>query len=485
MGLRIYNTLTREKEEFQPIDENEVKIYSCGPTVYDYFHIGNARAFVIPDILKRYLEYKGYNVFHVVNFTDIDDKMINRANEEGITIKELADKFIAAYFEDTKKLNIKEADVYPRATEHISDIIKLIRQLEDAGYAYEVDGDVFFEVRKFEEYGKLSNQDVEELTSGARIEVNEQKKDPLDFVLWKGSKEGEPAWDSPWGHGRPGWHTECSIMSMSYLGNKFDFHTGGVDLVFPHHENEIAQSEAASGSQVINYWLHNGYINVDGEKMSKSLDNFFTTRDILKEYSAEVVRFFLISKHYRSPINFSDAELDDAKKSLQRLKNTISRINQLIPEEKNELEDESEIENKEEVAKINEFIKEKRKKFGEAMDDDLNTALAIASLHELAKEMNIFINDSKFEVNQTTVSVLEEAYKILIELGQVLGLELKPEEKVGGNKLTSNLIELLLKIRNDAREERNWGLADQVRDELEELGINLIDTPQGTEWEIE
>lgn len=481
MTLQIYNTLTQKKEEFEPIDEGEVKLYSCGPTVYDYFHIGNARAFIVPDILKRYLEYKGYNILHVTNFTDVDDKMIKRANEEEIEIEELADRFITAYFEDTERLNIKQADVYPKATEHISDIIELVKRLEDKGYAYEVDGDVFFAVREFVDYGKLSNQDLEELTAGSRVEVNDKKRDPLDFVLWKKSKEGEPSWDSPWGAGRPGWHIECSAMSMRYLGEKFDFHTGGVDLVFPHHENEIAQNEAAVGNQVVNYWLHNGYINVDGEKMSKSLGNFFTTRDILQDYSEEVLRFFLISKHYRSPINFSDAELDNAAKSLQRLQNTFNKLKDLLDRDRADLKSG----NKEELQGLENEIKAKREKFEEAMDDDLNTALAIGALHELAKELNIVVNDAEFELNQANIIVLEKAYDTFKELSQqVLGINLETEDDISDD-LTSDLIGLLLEVRNKARQNQNWELADQIRDELADLGIVLEDTPQGTDWKLE
>ncbi|ADL11692.1 cysteine--tRNA ligase [Acetohalobium arabaticum] len=481
MTLQIYNTLTQKKEEFEPLDQDEVKLYSCGPTVYDYFHIGNARAFILPDILKRYLEYKGYNVLHVTNFTDVDDKMIKRANEEEIEIEELADRFITAYFEDTERLNIKQADVYPKATEHISDIIELVKKLEDKGYAYEVDGDVFFAVRKFADYGKLSNQELEELTSGSRVEVNDKKEDPLDFVLWKKSKEGEPSWESPWGTGRPGWHIECSAMSMCYLGEEFDFHTGGVDLVFPHHENEIAQNEAGVGSQVVNYWLHNGYINVDGEKMSKSLGNFFTTRDILQDYSAEVLRFFLISKHYRSPINFSDAELDNAAKSLQRLQNTVNKLKDLLDRDRADLKPG----NKEELQELEKKIKAKREKFEEAMDDDLNTALAIGALHELAKELNIVVNDADFELNQANIIVLEKAYDTFKELSQqVLGINLETEDDISDN-LTSDLIGLLLEVRNKARQNQDWELADQIRDELSELGIILEDTPQGTDWKLE
>ncbi|WP_372494188.1 cysteine--tRNA ligase [Fuchsiella alkaliacetigena] len=478
--MKIYNTLTRKKEEFQPIDEEQVKIYTCGPTVYDYFHIGNARAFVIPDILKRYLEYKGYQVFHIVNFTDIDDKMINRAEEEGVNIEELAERFIEAYFEDTKRLNIKKADAYPKATEHIYDIIELIEILEEEEYAYEVDGDVFFAVKQFEDYGKLSNQSLEELASGSRVDINEKKRNPLDFVLWKNSKAGEPSWDSPWGAGRPGWHTECSVMSMFYLGRKFDFHTGGVDLVFPHHENEIAQSEAVTESQVVNYWLHNGYINIDGEKMSKSLGNFFTTREIFAEYDPQVVRFFLISKHYRSPINFSDAELAVAQKGLERLKNTVQRLDNLIAGDQQELKPGSSVEYEE----LTELIETKKKKFVAAMDDDLNTALAIGSLHELAKELNTLINTSDLQLAQGLISTLEKAADFFAEAGEVLGLEFSGEE-IKDDNLVAPLIELLLKIRSEAREEQNWDLADQIRDELAELGVKIEDTAQGVEWKLE
>ncbi|WP_035571341.1 cysteine--tRNA ligase, partial [Halonatronum saccharophilum] len=319
MGIKIYNTLSGEKEDFKPIKENEVGIYSCGPTVYDYFHIGNARAFIVPDIIKRYLNYRGYKIFHVLNFTDIDDKMIKRANQEEVTIEQLANRFIKAYFEDTDALNIRRADIYPKATEHIEGMIDLVEKLIAKDYAYSSGGDVYFRVEKFDEYGKLSKQHLEDLEAGNRVEVSGVKENPLDFTLWKESKEGEPSWESPWGLGRPGWHIECSVMSTKYLGDRFDIHTGGVDLTFPHHENEVAQSEACCGHQVVNYWVHNGYINIDGEKMSKSLDNFFTIREILEKYKAEVIRFFLISKHYRSPINFSDSELDSAKKSLGRL----------------------------------------------------------------------------------------------------------------------------------------------------------------------
>ncbi|TDX49307.1 cysteinyl-tRNA synthetase [Orenia marismortui] len=473
MALKIYNSLSREKETFLPIEDGKVKIYSCGPTVYDYFHIGNARAFLLPDIIKRYLEYKGYEVLHVMNFTDIDDKMIIRANEEGISIEKLADRFIKAFFYDIENLNIKKADIYPKATDHISDMINMIKELVDGGFAYQSDGDVYFRVDKFKEYGKLSNRKLEDLIAGARVEVNDKKENPLDFVLWKESKEGEPSWDSPWGLGRPGWHIECSVMSTRYLGAKFDIHTGGVDLTFPHHENEIAQSEACCSHQVVNYWMHNGYINIDGEKMSKSLGNFFTTREILDKYQPEVVRFFLISKHYRSPINFSDKELDDAAKSLIKLQNIYQKLNFLV--------DKDIVDGELRGEKLLEIIKEKETKLVEAMDDDFNTALAIGSLHELAKELNRFINSDNFELTQEVKVVLEEGRKLLELFGKdILGILVEQQEK--DNELVEPLIELLLEFRNKVRSKKEYELADEIRDKLDELGIEVKDSPQGVEW---
>ncbi|WP_166667950.1 cysteine--tRNA ligase [Orenia marismortui] len=471
--MKIYNSLSREKETFLPIEDGKVKIYSCGPTVYDYFHIGNARAFLLPDIIKRYLEYKGYEVLHVMNFTDIDDKMIIRANEEGISIEKLADRFIKAFFYDIENLNIKKADIYPKATDHISDMINMIKELVDGGFAYQSDGDVYFRVDKFKEYGKLSNRKLEDLIAGARVEVNDKKENPLDFVLWKESKEGEPSWDSPWGLGRPGWHIECSVMSTRYLGAKFDIHTGGVDLTFPHHENEIAQSEACCSHQVVNYWMHNGYINIDGEKMSKSLGNFFTTREILDKYQPEVVRFFLISKHYRSPINFSDKELDDAAKSLIKLQNIYQKLNFLV--------DKDIVDGELRGEKLLEIIKEKETKLVEAMDDDFNTALAIGSLHELAKELNRFINSDNFELTQEVKVVLEEGRKLLELFGKdILGILVEQQEK--DNELVEPLIELLLEFRNKVRSKKEYELADEIRDKLDELGIEVKDSPQGVEW---
>ncbi|WP_342662851.1 cysteine--tRNA ligase [Halobacteroides halobius] len=473
--MKIYNTLSRQKEEFKPLEKNKVKMYSCGPTVYDYFHIGNARAFIVPDIIKRYLEYQGYQVKHVLNFTDIDDKMIKRANEEGITVSELANEFIEAYYKDTAALNIKEADVYPRATEHIDEMIELIKDLIDKGYAYESNGDVYFRVDKFSDYGKLSNKKIEDLQAGARVEVNNRKESPIDFVLWKKSKDGEPAWDSPWGAGRPGWHIECSVMSTKYLGAKFDIHTGGVDLTFPHHENEVAQSEAHCGNQVVKYWLHNGYINIDGEKMSKSLGNFFTTREILEEYSPAVVRFFLISKHYRSPINFSDQALEEAKAGLERLENTVDKLDHLLKQEP--------IEGELNGSHIKKVCKSKKEKFITAMNDDFNTALATGALYELARELNRFISKDDFELTADVKESLQLAKDLFAELAtDVLGI--LTEREVANQGLVGPLVELLLDLREDLRTKQEYQLADKVRDELAELDIEVKDTPQGTEWKI-
>ncbi|MGM0501921.1 MAG: cysteine--tRNA ligase, partial [Bacillota bacterium] len=409
MTLKVYNTLINSKEEFEAIEEGKVKMYSCGPTVYDYFHIGNARAFIVPDIIKRYLEYQGYEVLHVLNFTDIDDKMINRAEEEGVTVTELAQKFIKAYFEDTDALNIKRADVYPKATEHIDEMIDVVDDLVEQGYAYEKDGDVYFKVAEFDSYGKLSNRNLEDLQAGSRVDVNQQKENPLDFTLWKESKAGEPEWDSPWGQGRPGWHIECSAMSTKYLGEEFDIHTGGVDLTFPHHENEIAQSEARCNHEVVNYWIHNGYINIEGEKMSKSLGNFFTTRDILDKYKAEIVRFFLISKHYRSPINFSEENMKEAAKSLARLENAVDRVNHLLNQEVQDGTLTGE--------QLFELCEMKKEEFIAAMDDDFNTSLAIAALHELATAVNKFIDQDDFVLTIEVKKGLEEVKATFDELG--------------------------------------------------------------------
>ena len=467
--MRLYNTLKRAKEEFVPIEDGKVKMYSCGPTVYNYFHVGNARPFIIFDTLRRYLEYRGYDVTFVQNFTDIDDKMINKANELGITVKELADEYIKEYFVDAKGLGIKEATYHPRATENIEAIIDIVKDLEEKGFEYNVDGDVYFSAKKFKEYGKLSHQPLEDLEAGARINVNEDKKDPMDFALWKKQKEGEPAWESPWGMGRPGWHIECSAMANKFLAKTIDIHSGGQDLIFPHHENEIAQSECANGCTFANYWLHNGYINIDNRKMSKSLGNFFTVRDIAGEFDYEVIRLFMLSAHYRSPINFSKTLMESAKSSLERvytcletlefLKNnaSVSKITSTEAELKNTLDT---------------F----KQKYIDAMDDDLNTADAISVIFEIVAEVNKSIT---MESNSSK-EIIDYAINLIKELGGVLGLFIKEK-----NDEISPEISALLDERKRAREEKNWAKSDEIRDKLKEMGIIVKDTAQGQQISFE
>ena len=467
--MRLYNTLKRAKEEFVPIEDGKVKMYSCGPTVYNYFHVGNARPFIIFDTLRRYLEYRGYDVTFVQNFTDIDDKMINKANELGITVKELADEYIKEYFVDAKGLGIKEATYHPRATENIEAIIDIVKDLEEKGFEYNVDGDVYFSAKKFKEYGKLSHQPLEDLEAGARINVNEDKKDPMDFALWKKQKEGEPAWESPWGMGRPGWHIDCSAMANKFLAKTIDIHSGGQDLIFPHHENEIAQSECANGCTFANYWLHNGYINIDNRKMSKSLGNFFTVRDIAGEFDYEVIRLFMLSAHYRSPINFSKTLMESAKSSLERvytcletlefLKNnaSVSKITSTEAELKNTLDT---------------F----KQKYIDAMDDDLNTADAISVIFEIVAEVNKSIT---MESNSSK-EIIDYAINLIKELGGVLGLFIKEK-----NDEISPEISALLDERKRAREEKNWAKSDEIRDKLKEMGIIVKDTAQGQQISFE
>ena len=464
--MRLYNTLTRKKEEFKPLDEKEVRMYSCGPTVYNYFHIGNARPFIIFDTLRRYLEYRGYNVKFVQNFTDIDDKMIKRAQEENITVKELADKFIQEYFVDAKGLGIKEATVHPKATENIDAIIDIISKLEKKGFAYSVDGDVYFSTRRFKEYGKLSHQSLEDLELGSRIDVDERKEDPMDFVLWKAQKPGEPAWDSPWGKGRPGWHIECSAMANKYLSDTIDIHSGGQDLIFPHHENEIAQSEAANGKPFARYWIHNGFINVNGEKMAKSRGNFFTVRDIANTFDYEVIRFFMLSAHYRSPINFSEDLLEQAQNGLERIYNCLDNLEYLTKNAAAMEMTESERELRDRLIGLKE-------KFIDAMDDDLNTADALAAVFDIVKESNTNINAG----NNPSKEIIEYAYSLIKELGGVLGIAQKKQDK----SIDSEIQELINK-RQQARKEKDWNTADEIRDRLKDMGIILEDTPQGVKW---
>jgi cysteinyl-tRNA synthetase len=464
--MKIYNTLTRKKEEFVPINEKEVRMYSCGPTVYNYFHIGNARPFIIFDTVRRYFEYKGYKVNFVQNFTDIDDKMINKANEEGITVKELAEKFIHEYFIDAKGLGVDKATVHPKATENIDAIIELIEKLEKNGFAYNVNGDVYFNTKKFREYGKLSQQSLDDLELGSRIEVDERKQDPMDFAVWKAQKPGEPAWDSPWGKGRPGWHIECSAMANKYLGETIDIHSGGQDLVFPHHENEIAQSEAANGKPFARYWMHNGFINVDNKKMSKSEGNFFTVREIAEKFDYEVIRFFMLSAHYRSPINFSAELLEQAQNGLERIYNCLDNLLYL----KEHVEDREISDGEKDIQKR---LLETKAKFIEGMDDDLNTADAIAAIFDMVREVNSNITAN----TNPSKEIIEFSHSLIKELGGVLGIAQKEKEK----NLDSE-IEELINQRQQARKEKNWKLSDEIRDKLKDMGIALEDTPQGVKW---
>ncbi len=461
--LYLYNTLSRKKEEFCPIEPGKVKMYSCGPTVYNFFHIGNARPFIIFDTLRRYLEYQGYAVSFVQNFTDVDDKMINKANELGITVKELADQYIDEYFTDAKGLGIRPATVHPRATENIDAIIALVESLIEKGYAYNVDGDVYYNTKKFDEYGKLSHQPLEDLESGARIDINEDKRDPMDFALWKKQKPGEPAWDSPWGKGRPGWHIECSAMANTYLGKTIDIHSGGQDLIFPHHENEIAQSEAANCCQFANYWVHNGYINVDNRKMSKSLGNFFTVRDVAKEFDYEVIRFFMLSAHYRSPINFSKDLMDSAKSGLERIKNCLSTMEFFLQSAKEREVNDAEL-------SLQKKMDAYKEKFIKAMNDDLNTADAISAIFEMVATANKEITAE----SGTAAAVIRATITQIRELGGVLGLLQKKEEEVLPAEVAK-----LLEDRAKARSEKDWAASDAIRDQLRVLGYEVKDTKQG------
>ena len=464
--MRIYNTLTRKKEEFIPIIPGEVKMYVCGPTVYNFFHIGNGRTFIIFDTIRRYFEYRGYKVTFIQNFTDIDDKMINKANDESITVKELGDKYIKEYYKDADALNIERATVNPRATEYIQDIIKFVEELIEAGFAYEVDGDVYYSTKKFSQYGKLGGQNLEDLQAGARISIDERKKDPMDFAVWKSQKPGEPAWDSPWGLGRPGWHIECSCMAKKLLGDTIDIHAGGMDLKFPHHENEIAQSESVTGKPFAHYWIHSAFVNVDNKKMSKSLNNFFTAREILEEYDADAIRFLMLSGHYRIQINFTKELLDSAKSSVERLYNCINNLENLISEVKKDKMDDSE---KTYLKSLDKY----RDRFIEKMDDDFNTADAISVLFDLTKDINNNVNiDSSIELCEGAVSIIRE-------LGNPLGILQKEIKK----DLEAEIQDLIDK-RQQARKDRDFALADKIRDALKARNIVLEDTPQGVRWKM-
>lgn len=461
--MKIYNTMTRQKEEFVPVNKNEVKIYACGPTVYNYIHIGNARPLCVFDVLRRYLEYRGYKVKFVQNFTDIDDKIIKRANEEGVSYEEISEKYIKEFWTDADGLNFKHATVHPKATENIDEIIAIIKTLVDKGYAYEAGGDVYFRTLKFNEYGKLSHQPIEDLESGARIAIGEVKDDPLDFALWKGAKPGEPYWDSPWGKGRPGWHIECSAMNRKYLGNTIDIHCGGQDLIFPHHENEIAQSECANGCSFANYWMHNGYINVDNVKMSKSLGNFKTVREIADVYGYEVIRYFLISAHYRSPINYNLDIINQCKAALERLYTCRESLDFAVKNASADVADDEQLLSD---------IAAHRDRFIEAMDDDLNTADGLSAVFELVKDINTRILDKNVSKH-----VCETAAGLFDELCNVLGILYNRKS----NDVDSE-IEALIEKRQEARKNKDFATADKIRDELKAKGIILKDTPQGVTW---
>lgn len=462
MTIKIFNTLTRNKEELIPLEEGKVKMYVCGPTVYNYIHIGNARPAIVFDTVRRYLEFRGYDVQYVSNFTDVDDKLIKAANELGEDVPTIAQRFIDAYFEDVHALGCKTADAHPRVTETMDLIIDFISALIEKGFAYESGGDVYYRTREFKEYGKLSHQSIEELKVGARIQVGEKKQDALDFVLWKSAKEGEISWDSPWGKGRPGWHIECSAMVREYLGDTIDIHAGGQDLAFPHHENEIAQSEALTGKTFARYWMHNGYINIDNEKMSKSLGNFVTVHDIIKQIDPQVLRFFMISVHYRNPINYSQELLEKTQAAFERLKTSYQNLKHRLGASANLTDD-----NQEWLDKITGL----REQFIKDMDDDFNTANGVSTLFELSKLSNLYLMEKN-----TSEDVIKAFMSEFETLFDVLGLSLKDEE------LLDEEIEALIEKRTQARKERNFQLADEIRDQLKEMNIIIEDTPQGIRW---
>ncbi len=466
MEFKVYNTLTRKKESFKPLQPPRVTFYVCGPTVYDYVHIGNARVFVVFDVVRRYLEHCGYEVVYVQNFTDIEDKMIKRAEETGTTVEELADRFIEEYLNDASALRVREATWHPRATEHMKKIVEIINGLMDAELAYYSEGDVVFNTENFARYGALSQQKIEELQSGARVEVDESKNNPLDFVLWKKEKPGEPSWDSPWGRGRPGWHIECSAMAMQYLGETIDIHAGGPDLIFPHHENEIAQSEGCTGKPFVRYWMHSGYLNINAEKMSKSLGNVLTVRELIQKFNPLDLRFFLLSAHYRNPLNFSEPQMNHAINGRKRLQNFVENLNSALKQARKK-------EGRgEEEEKLQKLLEREKQHFSEAMHDDFNTAEAMGSLFNLAKEFNNYLNQPEIHY-----SLLQSVREFLLECNGVLDiLEMEEDDTV------EEEIEQAIRQREEARKQKDFATADCIRDELKEKGIILEDTPYGVRW---
>lgn len=464
--MKIYNTMSRQKEELVPMEPGKLKIYACGPTVYNYIHIGNARPICVFDVLRRYLEYRGYQVIYVQNFTDIDDKIINKANEEGTDYLTVSRWYMEEYKKDAQGLNVRPADIHPLATENIDEIIAMVSRLEEKGYAYAVNGDVYFRTNKFKEYGKLSHQPLEELQAGARITVEDVKEDPMDFAVWKAAKPGEPYWESPWGKGRPGWHIECSAMVRRYLGETIDLHCGGQDLIFPHHENEIAQSECCNGAPFAHYWMHNGYINVDNKKMSKSLGNFFTVRDVAEKYGYEPIRYLMVSSHYRMPINYSVDIIEQCKASLERLYNCRDNLRFLLENASGNL--------REEENAILDTLGKYREEFIAAMDDDLNTADGLAALFGMAREINSHIN------GESSKELCQQALELYMELANVLGLLYVEQD----NTLDQEIEDLIAR-RTEARKNKDWATADAIRDELKARHVVLEDTPQGVKWHIE
>lgn len=505
MSIRIFNTLTRRKEDFTPYTEGKVGMYCCGPTVYDYFHIGNARAFVIPDMVRNYLRYRGFEVKYVQNITDIEDKIIRRAQERGVPTSAIVEQYVKAFYDDRASLGVGAPDYQPRATEHVLEIVAMVKELIEKGHAYESKGDVYFDVSSFEGYGKLSGQNVDDLQAGARVELSEQKQDPLDFVLWKAAKPGEPSWDSPWGPGRPGWHIECSVMSAGFLGGSVDIHFGGTDLIFPHHENEIAQSESLGKGEFVKYWMHNAMVNIDGERMGKSMGNFFTVRDILKKYQGKTIRYYLVASHYRQPISFGVDELDMCGKALSRLEDAIANTMGafgLKPEDVLQYDREYKGERKssgpalngngEEVAAAQALIGlavSVTGSFVEFMDDDFNTSGAMSTLHELAKGINAFTGSGGR--GQTASDAAAFALYKLWKMGSVLGFmdaaTLDTGKEALGDKggLTEELMGLILKIRAEARAKKDWSISDFIRDGLKSMGITVEDTLDGARWKIE
>ena len=474
--IRVYNTATRQKEELQTVEPQKVKMYVCGPTTYNYIHLGNARPLVVFDTVRRYLKYRGYDVFYVQNFTDVDDKIINRAREEGKDAREVAERYIGEYFQDARALHVQEADLHPRVSEHIPEIIDVIAALMAQGHAYEVDGDVYFEVDSFPEYGKLSGRSLDDILSGARVEVDVRKRQPYDFALWKRAKPGEIAWESPWGSGRPGWHIECSVMSMKYLGSTLDIHGGGADLIFPHHENEIAQSEAFSGRPFVRYWLHNGFITVNKEKMSKSLGNFFIVRDILAKYPANVVRLYLLSTHYRSPLDFDDGKLEEAGRALDRIKTSWMLLQEA--EAEGGTDDYAPVE--QELSREMETL---RAEFVMSMDDDFNTALAFSQVFGMVRAINKYLAEKQ---PPRSVPALRQARLILEEALGVLGLDFASEKAVDADRsMVGEIVAVLVEFRNKARQEKDFATADLIRDLLSRQGVQIEDGKDGSRVRME